>query len=71
MICKKCAVAADIVTIARTENFDGVMILPLVSSSQDKAHIETKEVARGLARMYHGLCKGGTHCDCQHYVVLR
>lgn len=70
MICDKCAVAADLVTIARIEKFDGILILPLAASSEDRSHIETKEVVRTLAHMYHGLCKNGTHCDCQHMVVL-
>jgi len=71
MICKKCSVAADMITIARDENFNGVMILPLINSSQDTSQIPTKESVRAVAHLYHGLCQYSNNgCDCQHHIVL-
>lgn len=62
MICSNCRVAADIITRGREAGFENedmyVQEFPL----------DTIETLRSVASLFHGLCKGSTHCDCQHIV---
>lgn len=65
MICKKCQIAGDMVAEARTlPNLDA----PIYSITKDTLPVPTKEAVRSVAHMFHGLCKGHGHCDCQHKV---
>lgn len=60
MICKPCNVAGDLVAIARqNENFYHTVL---------HLDVSTKEAISEIAHLYHGLCKGRSHCDCQHKV---
>lgn len=56
MICKKCTIAADLMT--QLNELDPAD----VSGQNDYKARDFTSVARTL----HGFCKGGTHCDCQH-----
>lgn len=66
MICKTCAIAGDLVAEARNWRSDEVISIgnPRVL----EVPIPTKEAVRSVAHLFHGLCKGSTHCDCQHKV---
>lgn len=61
MICKTCQIAGDMVAEARGK-FDGEII------NVENDLVITKEAVRSVAHLFHGLCKGNTHCDCQHKV---
>lgn len=62
MICKKCQIAGDLVAEARTMDLRADL---LTSAS---CEITIGDTIRSVAHLFHGLCKGSTHCDCQHKV---
>lgn len=63
MICKQCALGADLITMMRE-------IEPIEISG---ANGYKARDFMGAARTLHNLCKGkrkgSTHCDCQHKIV--
>jgi hypothetical protein len=61
MICKTCQIAGDMVAVAR-DKFENEDIYI------QEFPMDTKEAVRSVAHLFHGLCKGSTHCDCQHKV---
>lgn len=60
MICKTCQIAGDMVAEARKMELNAV-IAPL-------SGIELGDAVRSVAHVFHGVCKGSTHCDCQHKI---
>lgn len=62
MICKPCNVAGDLVAISRQENNFKDEVINLRTTES------TRDVIAAVAHTYHGLCKGRSHCDCQHKV---
>lgn len=63
MICKTCQIAGDMVAVARDWNTYEVIYIQDILEE-----VETKEAVRSVAHLFHGICKGSTHCDCQHKV---
>ncbi len=63
MICKTCQIAGDMVAEARSINEAETIHIADISE-----WVSTKEAVRSVAHLFHGLCKGHTHCDCQHKV---
>jgi stage V sporulation protein SpoVS len=59
MICKKCQIAGDLVAEARKMND-----VPIFTIDNVTVH----QAVRSVAYVFHGLCKGPGHCDCQHKV---
>lgn len=51
MICKTCRVGGQHTTQASRGNFSGTLRRELLQA----------------ATVWHGRCKGGTFCDCQHF----
>lgn len=66
MICKTCAIAGDMVAEAR--DWNDTEMLNIQSAHTSVFMVSTKEAVRSVAHLFHGLCKGSTHCDCQHKV---
>lgn len=62
MICKPCGVAGDIVAVARDEFQVGEAL------NIEGLAVGTRVTLRTVASLYHGLCKGSQHCDCQHKI---
>jgi hypothetical protein len=60
MICKRCAIAGDLVAEARSINDSEILYIQDILEE-----VSTKEAVRSVAHLFHGLCKG---CDCQHKV---
>jgi hypothetical protein len=63
MICKNCQIAGDMVAVARSFNDTEILYIQDVLEE-----VSTKDAVRSVAHLFHGLCKGSTHCDCQHKV---
>ncbi len=63
MICKKCQIAGDLIAEARTMDLH-----PGQALSIGEEWVSTKETIRSVAHLFHGQCRGSTHCDCQHKV---
>lgn len=61
MICKSCQIAGDMVAVARDKFEDEFLNI-------EGIEVYTKEAVRSVAHLFHGLCKGSGHCDCQHKV---
>lgn len=69
MICKPCNVAGDLVAISRqNENFKDEALGLRRSPQSGTYYVNTHEAVKAIAHLYHGLCKGRSHCDCQHKV---
>lgn len=66
MICKSCAIAGDMVAEAR--GIHSGEALNIESGHPTPYIVSTKEAVRSVAHLFHGLCKGPSHCDCQHKV---
>jgi hypothetical protein len=66
MICKTCQIAGDMVAVAR-DWVDGE-VLTVDGVLRAGVNVPTKEAVRSVAHLFHGLCKGHGHCDCQHKV---
>jgi hypothetical protein len=78
MICKPCQIAGDMVAEARSMNL-GVEEIRIKANPFTAPEViegiaaefflaPTKEAVRSVAHLFHGLCKGSGHCDCQHKV---
>lgn len=65
MICKTCAIAGDMVAEARKMNLTVALDLGSFGGIDS---IELGDAVRSVAHVFHGVCKGSTHCDCQHKV---
>lgn len=52
MICKPCGVAGDLVAVFR----------------ENKGNVTFHAPLRMIAGELHTMCKGSTHCDCQHMI---
>lgn len=66
MICKTCQIAGDMV--AETRNWVDGEKLNIQTDHTTVFQVPTKEAVRSVAHLFHGLCKGSGHCDCQHKV---
>lgn len=69
MICKRCQIAGDLVAEARQMN-PGLSLPYLLRLSENDTDFDVslKEAVRSVAHVFHGLCKGSSHCDCQHKI---
>jgi hypothetical protein len=63
MICADCRVAADIITQGRKHDFGEGQLMQVIDYP-----IPVALNLRLVASLFHGKCKGSTHCDCQHIV---
>lgn len=69
MICKPCNVAGDLVAVSRQQNnFEDGVIFISKSRREPLAGFPTKNALAAVAELYHGICKGKSHCDCQHKI---
>lgn len=67
MICKPCGVAGDMIALVREQDILGSTVIPIQWACD---YIGVHASAKALADYLHGMCKGSTHCDCQHQVDL-
>jgi hypothetical protein len=67
MICKPCGIAGDLAAVAGDN--DGFSLERIILDP-GRFDFPTDAVVRTVAHLYHGLCKGKTHCDCQHFVTF-
>lgn len=76
MICKSCGVAGDLIAIARKQKFKKSLTVRVRFDDNKVAkarfeqweNVPTEEAVRSVAMLYHGICSGRTHCDCQHFI---
>jgi hypothetical protein len=61
VICKTCGIAGDLVAEARSRELTAMIRV-------EDFKVPIKEAVRSVAHLFHGLCKGPGHCDCQHKV---
>ena len=69
MICKTCGIAGDMIAVARRKKSLPFESLFLIQGDTSKS-APTVEVIRSVASLYHGMCAGEHHCDCQHKIDL-
>lgn len=67
MICKRCQIAGDMVAEARSMDLNAALEYDN-SSFAGIDSISIREAVGSVAHLFHGLCKGSGHCDCQHKV---
>lgn len=65
MICRTCGIAGEMIGVAREWNVPTNVIMYV---GPDPTVIRIKDNLRAVASLYHGKCKGSTHCDCQHKI---
>lgn len=63
MICKRCQIAGDMVAEARSMD----TAAPVWMQS-DPDPFTVKEAVGSVAHLFHVMCKGSGHCDCQHKI---
>lgn len=70
MICKSCQLAGDMVAATREMDIAPNIVMMLVESHAGTNQIRIHNAVRSVAALFHGKCKGSTHCDCQHIVDM-
>jgi hypothetical protein len=66
VICNNCQVAADIITRGREAGFKEEEVMTAVGRGFEGT--PTASILRSVASLFHGICKGSGHCDCQHII---